>query len=324
MQSMAATAAALASSACVLGSGSESHQLHHIPTPIGSGYQVGSASRVCVGEELSSVRGSGGSISNTTTGGGGGHDHGSGNRNAGGENATTAGYTCLSAGSGQSSSTDDPLAGLLDLNATDALGRTALHWAAVTDQPEVVRHLLAAGASLDSQTQRDETSLALAAREGALSVCGLLLAGGANPDLADHLDRTPRQLAEISGHEAVVRLLISASTAAAAATATGQLVTVLSDEASSTFACVANIHHQRTPHSSQHAHLQSNMMHSHSQQTQHQSQEPQLQQQQQHQHQLNAHHQQSNGLTTSSPDARGGSASAYYQLAPLASPMAAW
>ncbi|VDP69668.1 unnamed protein product [Echinostoma caproni] len=101
---------------------------------------------------------------------------------------------------------EDNAMSLLDLNMTDNLGRTALHWAAVTDQPDMLSCLLEAGASLDVQTTCDETPLALAAREGAFSACRLLLVAGANPELADYLDRTPKQLAQAAGYEDIVRL----------------------------------------------------------------------------------------------------------------------
>ncbi|TPP62143.1 hypothetical protein FGIG_02108 [Fasciola gigantica] len=101
---------------------------------------------------------------------------------------------------------EDNAMSLLDLNMTDNLGRTALHWAAVTDQPDMLGCLLEAGASLDVQTTCDETPLALAAREGAFSACRLLLVAGANPELADYLDRTPKQLAQAAGHGEIVRL----------------------------------------------------------------------------------------------------------------------
>ena len=93
------------------------------------------------------------------------------------------------------------------VNATDGEGRTALHWAAVTEQPAMVQLLLRAGASHDVQTLHEETPLTLAAREGSIEACSLLLAAGANIDIADYLDRTPRQLAAQNGHAEVVQLL---------------------------------------------------------------------------------------------------------------------
>ncbi|KAF5397471.1 hypothetical protein PHET_09583, partial [Paragonimus heterotremus] len=102
---------------------------------------------------------------------------------------------------------DDNALGLLELNLTDSLGRTALHWAAATDQAEMVHCLLEAGAAYDVQTIYDETPLSLAAREGAVSACRLLLHSGANPELADYLDRCPLVLAEQNGHEEVAQLL---------------------------------------------------------------------------------------------------------------------
>ncbi|VDM18635.1 unnamed protein product [Hydatigera taeniaeformis] len=93
------------------------------------------------------------------------------------------------------------------VNAADGEGRTALHWAAVTEQPAMVQLLLRAGASHDVQTMHEETPLTLAAREGSVEACSMLLAAGANVEIADYLDRTPRQLAAQNGHTEVVQLL---------------------------------------------------------------------------------------------------------------------
>lgn len=93
------------------------------------------------------------------------------------------------------------------VNAADGEGRTALHWAAVTEQPAMVQLLLRAGASHDVQTLHEETPLTLAAREGSVEACSMLLAAGANIEIADYLDRTPRQLAAQNGHTEVVQLL---------------------------------------------------------------------------------------------------------------------
>ncbi|KAH8853695.1 Neurogenic locus Notch protein [Schistosoma japonicum] len=95
----------------------------------------------------------------------------------------------------------------LDINTSDSLGRTALHWAAVTDQSDIVHSLCNSGATLDAQTLHEETPLALACREGAVTSCRLLLLTGANLNLADYLDRTPRDLAYLGGHYDIVNLL---------------------------------------------------------------------------------------------------------------------
>ncbi|CAI2723409.1 unnamed protein product [Schistosoma spindalis] len=95
----------------------------------------------------------------------------------------------------------------LDINTSDSLGRTALHWAAVTDQSDVIHSLCNSGATVDAQTLHEETPLALACREGAMKSCRLLLLTGANSNLADYLDRTPRDLAYLGGHYEIVNLL---------------------------------------------------------------------------------------------------------------------
>ncbi|VDO97904.1 unnamed protein product, partial [Schistosoma curassoni] len=95
----------------------------------------------------------------------------------------------------------------LDINTSDSLGRTALHWAAVTDQSDIIHSLCNSGATVDAQTLHEETPLALACREGAMKSCRLLLLTGANLNLADYLDRTPRDLAYLGGHYEIVNLL---------------------------------------------------------------------------------------------------------------------
>ncbi|GAA48434.1 hypothetical protein CLF_101604 [Clonorchis sinensis] len=108
---------------------------------------------------------------------------------------------------------EDSATSLLDLNISDSLGRTALHWAAATDQVDFIQRLLEAGAACDVQTIYDETPLALAAKEGAYSACRLLLLAGANQESVDYLDRTPKILADQGGHSDVVQLLDAFSTA---------------------------------------------------------------------------------------------------------------
>ncbi|MBL8114716.1 MAG: ankyrin repeat domain-containing protein [Acidobacteria bacterium] len=63
--------------------------------------------------------------------------------------------------------------------AKDAHGKTGLHWAAETDQLEVARVLLDAGADLDARTTWNATPLDWAATLGSGRVAELLLARGA-------------------------------------------------------------------------------------------------------------------------------------------------
>lgn len=65
------------------------------------------------------------------------------------------------------------------LQATDVHGKTGLHWAAETDQVEVARVLLDAGADLDARTTWDATPLDWAATLGSGRVAELLLSRGA-------------------------------------------------------------------------------------------------------------------------------------------------
>lgn len=65
------------------------------------------------------------------------------------------------------------------LRSADAHGKTGLHWAAETDQLEVARLLLDAGADLDARTTWNATPLDWAATLGSGRVAELLLARGA-------------------------------------------------------------------------------------------------------------------------------------------------
>lgn len=70
-----------------------------------------------------------------------------------------------------------------DVNAAQADGMTALHWAAVRNHPEMVEILLYAGATVRARTRLGGYSpLHLAARNGSTGTALLLLEAGADPD----------------------------------------------------------------------------------------------------------------------------------------------
>lgn len=68
-------------------------------------------------------------------------------------------------------------------------GKSALHWAAAVNNIEALTALLRAGANRDAQTEREETPLFLAAREGSYEAVRVLLDHFANRDVTDHMDR---------------------------------------------------------------------------------------------------------------------------------------
>ena len=71
------------------------------------------------------------------------------------------------------------------LDATDAVGKSALHLAAEHDHEDVARLLLELGASIDAETQWGTTPLQWAGTLGSAKVGQLLLDAGAVPTLYD-------------------------------------------------------------------------------------------------------------------------------------------
>ena len=113
----------------------------------------------------------------------------------------------------------------VDVNVVDNNGKSALHWAAEVNNSAACEQLLKHGANKDLQTEREETPLFLAAREGArecvegtatlLNICykfilSVLLTHMAAKDTADIAGRKPEDIAAQRGHDDVVRLLKSA------------------------------------------------------------------------------------------------------------------
>jgi len=68
-------------------------------------------------------------------------------------------------------------------------GKSALHWAAAVNNVDAVAILLRNNCNRDAQTEREETPLYLAAREGSYEAVRLLLDHYANRDITDHMDR---------------------------------------------------------------------------------------------------------------------------------------
>src|SRR5881628_1246314 len=128
-----------------------------------------------------------------------------------------------------------------DVNAAQADGTTALHWAVYNDDAEtaallvkrganvntanrygvpplslactngnadLVKLLLDAGADANASLQGGETVLMTAARAGNLETVKALLARGAKPNARERRDQTALMWAAAEGHAAVVRALI--------------------------------------------------------------------------------------------------------------------
>jgi hypothetical protein len=96
----------------------------------------------------------------------------------------------------------------VDIDAGDADGQTALHWAASNGHEAVVRLLLEKGADLTAKDILGWTALHVAARSGHEAVVRLLLENGADIATESESGWTALHLAASNGHEAVVRLLL--------------------------------------------------------------------------------------------------------------------
>jgi ankyrin repeat protein len=96
----------------------------------------------------------------------------------------------------------------VDVNARDAEGATALHWAVRADAGAVVRLLLQAGASPDAANRNGVTPLTLAAANGSAEAIDLLLGAGVdvNSTLSD--GQTPLMAAARTGNAAAIELLL--------------------------------------------------------------------------------------------------------------------
>ena len=96
-----------------------------------------------------------------------------------------------------------------DVNAAQGDGMTALHWAAVRDQAEVVGILAKAGARLEATTRIGAfTPLHVASREGSAAALKALLAAGANVSAASTNGVTPLHEAAVAGNPEVITALL--------------------------------------------------------------------------------------------------------------------
>ncbi|WP_435220124.1 ankyrin repeat domain-containing protein [Streptomyces sp. Tue6028] len=94
--------------------------------------------------------------------------------------------------------------------SVDEDGQTALYLAAVSDQPGIVRLLLAAGADPDRLSQGSDAPLCGAACGGHTEVVRALLAAGAGPDTVEAFGFTALTWALRRGHSAVAEALLAA------------------------------------------------------------------------------------------------------------------
>jgi uncharacterized protein len=100
------------------------------------------------------------------------------------------------------------LAQKADVNAPQADGATALHWAAYRGDKELADMLLRAGANARAANREGATPLWLASVRGDAAIIAALLNGGADPNEALPLGRTPLMLASRTGDVEAMKVLL--------------------------------------------------------------------------------------------------------------------
>jgi ankyrin repeat protein len=97
-----------------------------------------------------------------------------------------------------------------DVNAPQADGATALHWAVFRSDKEMVDTLLRAGASPKVANREGSTPLWLASINGDAAILSALLKAGADPNEKLPLGRTPIMAAARTGNVAAIKVLLDA------------------------------------------------------------------------------------------------------------------
>ncbi len=97
----------------------------------------------------------------------------------------------------------------VDVNAPQADGATALHWAAHWDDLETAALLIRAGANVNGKNDLDVTALSLACENGSAPMVEALLAAGANPNIARATGETPLMMCARAGGVRAVKALLA-------------------------------------------------------------------------------------------------------------------
>src|SRR5687767_3522287 len=97
----------------------------------------------------------------------------------------------------------------VDVNATEADGTTALHWAVRNDDAPLVDRLIRAGANTKVQNRYGVTPIALACENGSASVVGRLLNAGVSANATGPLGETALHLCARTGKPEAVRALLA-------------------------------------------------------------------------------------------------------------------
>ena len=101
------------------------------------------------------------------------------------------------------------LAKKVDVNAPEADGTTALHWAVRNDDPALVDRLIRAGANARAQNRYGITPIALACENGSAPVVDRLLKAGVSANTTGPLGETALHLCALTGKPEAVRVLLA-------------------------------------------------------------------------------------------------------------------
>ena len=110
----------------------------------------------------------------------------------------------------------------VDVNAAEADGSTALHWASYRDDLESAGLLIRAGAKVNATTDLGVTPLWAACQNGSAAMVRKLLEAGANPNAALLAGETPLMVAARSGYPGIVEQLLARDANVSARGARGQ------------------------------------------------------------------------------------------------------
>jgi ankyrin repeat protein len=102
------------------------------------------------------------------------------------------------------------ISGRTDVNAAEADGSTALHWAAQRDNLEITNLLLAAGANASAPNRYRVTPLFLASTNGNAAIIDRLLKAGADPNSVSEEGETAVMTASLTGKPDAIRVLLDA------------------------------------------------------------------------------------------------------------------
>jgi ankyrin repeat protein len=97
----------------------------------------------------------------------------------------------------------------VDVNAVQADGTTALHWAVDRDSAEIVQLLIRAGANVKAANRYGSTPLWLASLNGNPATIGMLLEAGADANAASEEGETPLMVAARTGRIDAVNTLLA-------------------------------------------------------------------------------------------------------------------